>query len=70
MTPDEFTAALAALGMSNSSAARWLTRSRRTIQRYQYPSDDPRNSKIPQPVADVIRHWLKERGITTPERDS
>ena len=70
MTPEEFGEALTALGMNNYSAARWLFRSRRTIQRYRYPADDPRNSRIPKPVEDVIRHWLTERGITTPERES
>ena len=63
MTPEEFTKAKKALGFNNSSAARWLYRSRRTIIRYQYPADDPRNSRIPRPVVVVMRHWLKQRGI-------
>ena len=63
MTPEEFTKAKEALGLNNATAARWLVKSRRTIIRYQYPADDPRNSPIPRPVVDVIRHWLKERGI-------
>ncbi len=63
MTPEEFTKAKEALGFNNSSAARWLYRSRRTIIRYQYPADDPRNSRIPKTIENVLRHWLKERGI-------
>ncbi len=67
MTPEEFTEAIKALGMDNSSMARWIGRSRRTVQRYQYPLDDPRSSPIKPPLVRLIRHWLKERGIDTPE---
>ena len=63
MTPEEFTAARKALGLSNRLMANHLIRSIRTIQRYQYSADDPRNSRIPKPVVTTIRHWLKERGI-------
>ena len=67
MTPEEFTKAKEALGLNNSSAARWLVRSRRTIIRYQYPADDPRNSPIPGPVVRTMMHWLEVRGITLDE---
>ena len=63
MTPEEFTKAKEALGLNNTNAAAHLVRSRRTIIRYQYPADDPRNSRIPRPVVVVMRHWLKQRGI-------
>ena len=67
MTPEEFRQAKEALGLNNSSAARWLVRSRRTIIRYQYPADDPRNSAIPGPVVRTMMHWLEARGITLDE---
>jgi hypothetical protein len=63
MTPEQFRQAKEALGLNNSSAARWLVRSRQTIIRYQYPADDPRNSQIPGPVVTTMRHWLEQRGI-------
>ena len=69
MTPEEFTRAKLALGLNNTNAAAHLVRSRRTIQRYQYASDDPRNSKIPELVVRVIRHWLENREITLEERE-
>ena len=69
MSPEEFKASRKALGMSNRLMANHLTRTIRTIQRYQYGADDPRNSKIPQLVARVIRHWLENRGITLPEHE-
>jgi len=64
MTPEEFTKAKEALGFNNESLSMWLGRSRRTIQRYQYPADDPRNSSIPGPVVRTMMHWLEVRGIT------
>ncbi len=70
MTPEEFHAARKALGLSNRLMANHLARTKRTVQRYQYEADDPRNSKIPQPVVRVIRHWLEVRKITLPERES
>ncbi len=64
MSPEEFTAARKALGLSNRLMANHLSRSKRQIQRYQYQLDDPRNSKIKGPVARTVRNWLKQREIT------
>ena len=70
MSPEEFTASRKALGLSNRLMANHLARTRRTIQRYQFNADDPRNSKIPQAVVRTIRHWIENRGITLEERES
>lgn len=55
----EFLAALEVLGQDKTSIARNLGRSRRTVQRWTYPDGDERRTEIPQPVATLIRHWVR-----------
>ena len=64
MTPEEFTQARHALGLSQQLMANALTRHKRTIQRYQYPLGHKEHNRIPGIVANQVRHWLKVRGIT------
>ena len=63
MEPEEFTRLRKAMGYSNSFLARALGRSRQTVLRYQYPSDDKRNSRVPNAVQNLMRHWAKQQEV-------
>lgn len=66
MTPEEFRQARALMGLTQEQMAEALGRSVRTVQRFQYDEDDPRNSRIPAGVAKLVRRWVsthtKRRG--------
>lgn len=64
MTPEEYRAALKALGLSQHRAAAWLGVAPRTSQAWALGEH-----RIPQPVATVIRIELERRaaGLGSPQ---
>ncbi len=60
MTPQEFRRALARLGLSQLQAAKHLGVAPRTV-RYWVAKDRMSRTPIPEPVAILVRLWVKAR---------
>jgi len=60
MTPQEFRRALARLGLSQVQVAKQLGVAPRTV-RYWLAKDKATRTPIPEPVAILVRLWLKAR---------